>query len=199
MTFSWDEHYKSGGASGDPADYAKVRDWKMALIRKYVDLEKESVLDVGCGDLQFWDGNLPKHYTGIDISNAIIVKNRKAYPSARFVQANAGEIVNIPSDAVVCFDVLWHIIIDVEYNQTLYNIKNSARNTILIFTWSSDPSSIWTMLLNMKRGGYQKYRDFRKEGVPVFEPEFKLVETMQSPAFKCGSMFVFRRVTGCAT
>lgn len=34
MSFDWDEHYKRGGVSGDPADYTKGRAWKMGIIKK---------------------------------------------------------------------------------------------------------------------------------------------------------------------
>lgn len=199
MSFDWDDHYKSGGKSGDPADYAKSREWKKDIIRKYCDLKTESVLDVGCGDLQFWDGVLPTRYTGIDISRSIIAENRNRHPSRNFFAMDATIAMIAPSDAVICFDMLWHIIDDTDYECILRNLKNNATKTLFIFTWSRNPTKddLWTFIVselcNIKRGGYQKYRDFLKIAMPIFGDDFELVETVQNPVWPFASMYVFRR------
>ena len=61
MVFDWNEHYKQGGMSGEPEDYKISRGWKQNIIKKYCDLSKDSIIDIGCGDLQFWDEKLPKY------------------------------------------------------------------------------------------------------------------------------------------
>jgi SAM-dependent methyltransferase len=199
MSFDWDDHYKSGGKSGDPADYAKSREWKKDIIRKYCDLKTESVLDVGCGDLQFWDGVLPTRYTGIDISRSIIAENRIRHPSMNFFAMDATIAMIAPSDAVICFDMLWHIIYDTDYECIMRNLKNNATKTLFIFTWSSNPTKddLWAFIVseicNIKRGGYQKYRDFLKIAMPIFGDDFELVETVQNPVWSFASMYVFRR------
>lgn len=104
-----------------------------------------------------------------------------------------------PSDAVVCFDMLWHIIDDSDYQYILRNIRNNTRKTAFIFTWSSNPTKddLWAFIVsepcNIKRGGYQKYREFLKIAMPIFEPDFELVETVQNPVWSFASMYVFRR------
>jgi organic radical activating enzyme len=80
MIFDWNEHYKNGGLSGDPKGYEKSKIWKHSILSTYMhDSDDKSIIDVGCGDLQFWDGKLPANYTGIDISQEIAIKNQTVY------------------------------------------------------------------------------------------------------------------------
>lgn len=198
MAYDWDKHYKNGGVSGDPADYAKGRAWKMDIIKRYCNLDTDWIADVGCGDLQFWDGKLPKNYIGMDISCDIIRKNQVKYPLPLFICANAATPTTMKVDTVLCFDVLWHIINDRDYECILKNIANNAGKTAIIFTWSANPADedivtyLTSALCDLKRGGYQKYRDFLSIATPIFS-DFDLVEVAQNPVWKFGSMYVFRR------
>lgn len=199
MSYDWDKHYQQGGVSGDPTDYDIVRGWKMHIIRKYCNLQEDTFLDIGCGDLQFWNSHLPYHYTGIDISPTIIEKNKRSHPHHYFKAMNAANAFMFPKDVTLCFDMLWHIIDDTDYEHILHNIKNNTRRTALIFTWSANPTQddLWkaivTKVCDIRKGGYQKYRDFQKIAFPIFEPDFECVEVVQNLVWTFGSMYVFRR------
>ena len=75
MSIYWDNRYKSGTHSGNQSH----REWEHMCIDKHI-TDETSVLDVGCGDLAFWDGKLPRRYFGVDISPTIIQNNRKCHP-----------------------------------------------------------------------------------------------------------------------
>jgi 2-polyprenyl-3-methyl-5-hydroxy-6-metoxy-1,4-benzoquinol methylase len=212
MNFDWNEHYKKGGMSGDPNEYKLSRDWKKNIINKYCDLSKDDIIDIGCGDLQFWDGNLPKYYTGVDISPIIIQKNQNTYPESIFIVSSATNKLDISSNIVCCFDMLWHIIDDNDYINILKNIKNYSKRYIIIYTWNSNVFDkgilyrLFTNLVNFKHGkgfsfnqidndgGYQKYRDFLSIVLPIFEPEFKLINTYNNTHWKEGTMYIFEKV-----
>jgi len=63
----WDNWYTRGGNSGE-GSRGYYRIWKWHCIKKYVDIRNCSVIDVGCGDLDFWKEWDCKHYIGIDVS-----------------------------------------------------------------------------------------------------------------------------------
>lgn len=202
MSFDWDNHYKLGGQSGDPVDYAKSMAWKTDVIKKYCNVNTESFLDVGCGDMQFWNGEPPLNYTGMDISRDIIFKNHDKYPYCGFFCADASTPMYCPSDVVMCFDMLWHIADDDAYTDILQNIKNNAIDKILIYTWFCDPAkqnlatAVLSKLFDVWRRGYQKYRDFERIAMPIFTPEFELIGIEASDLWPCGAMYVFQRVEG---
>jgi len=211
MNFDWDNHYKSGGKSGDPLDYAKARDWKHNIIAKYCDIKSNSIIDIGCGDLQFWQGRKPAKYIGVDISQTIIDSHKLKYPDRTFICASSDKTLDISADMVMCFDMLWHIIDDEVYMKTLENIKKYSKRYIVIYTWNSNPfnigmkSRVFNMLVKFKKtrkidlsvttedGGYQKYRDFKKYAKQIFNGDFELIDEYTNDKWKFGSMYVFRK------
>ena len=71
----WEQRYSKGDTSG-PGSIGKAREWKWSIIDEEIPLI-DSVIDLGCGNLAFWEGRCPpKDYVGIDISPTIIRKNR---------------------------------------------------------------------------------------------------------------------------
>jgi 2-polyprenyl-3-methyl-5-hydroxy-6-metoxy-1,4-benzoquinol methylase len=199
MNFNWDTHYKQGGQSGIPDDYVKSRGWKHELISRHFNAGSDTMIDMACGDLQFWNDNPPKHYTGVDISQTIIDRHTKNHPLNKFICSNAATPLDIKADVVICFDMLWHIIDDDEYVKTLHNIKSYANNYIYIYTWNSDPETFITGILkhfvrNKPNVEYQKYRNYRKISDPILFPEFKLIETYRNDVWKIGTMYVYQRI-----
>lgn len=210
--FDWDEHYKSGGKSGDPSDYAKSREWKHSIISKYCDIKSNSIIDIGCGDLQFWQGRKPAKYTGIDISPTIIASHIEKYPDRRFICASSDELLDISADMVMCFDMLWHIIDDEVYINTIRNMAVYSKRYIIIYTWNSNPFNLgliqrmFNILIKFKRthkldfsitvddGGYQKYRPFKKYAKEIFNGDFKLIDEYTNDKWKFGTMYIFRKV-----
>lgn len=210
MIFDWNEHYKFGGKSGDPDQYSISRNWKKGIINKYCDITKDSLIDIGCGDLQFWDGKIPDNYTGIDISQVIIQKNKLLYPNAKFICSSATEQMDISANTVICFDMLWHIIDDDDYIKILQNIKKYSKNIIIIYTWNRNIFDkglifrIFSSLVTYKKtgildftqkdndGGYQKYRDFLSIATSIFEPEFSLLNKHTNEYWTEGTMYIFK-------
>ena len=205
--FDWDKHYSQGGKSGDPEDYKLARDWKFSLLKRYYIRDIDSILDVGCGDLQFWNNNLPLNYTGIDISQTVIDRHKYNYPEQKFICSNASEYVDVKANVVICFDMLWHIIDDNDYINILKNIKQYSNKYIYIYTWSENPLSFGIknrMLIALSSlvgkpcmiaddGGYQKYRDYLSISKEIFEPDFKLIETYTNDVWKFGTMYIYKK------
>jgi hypothetical protein len=211
MIFDWNEHYKTGGQSGDPEEYIKSRCWKHDVIERYCNLSTDTIIDIGCGDLQFWNHKLPNNYLGVDISPVIIKRNSEMHSQAKFIVSSASDKLNISADVVICFDMLWHIIDDIDYIKILQNIKSYSNKYIIIYTWNKnvfDKGPFYRLFATAVRykqtkvldfsqtdndGGYQKYRDFLNIATPIFSPDFDLVNKHTNPNCDVGTMYIFKK------
>ncbi len=181
----WIDRYNKKLGSGK-GSIGKVGKYKHKILRNYLkNYEDFSFLDFGNGDLSFWKGKPPKHYTGIDIAENIQEINRKKYEKL-FLTANLKEHQNIKADVVICFDVLFHIIDDIEYNDILLNLCLSSRKYIFVYTWMKRPKNY--------EESYQKYREFADFN-PIFETHgFKRISLFyEAKIDPCGAMYVFRK------
>src|SRR5208283_1191651 len=91
-----------------------------------------SVLDVGCGTgfyLQQWQTLGVASMAGLDISDWVVAKLARAYPSATFYRANVGAADSplraAAFDAVTALDVLVHLVDDGSYSRALENLHPS--------------------------------------------------------------------------
>lgn len=96
----------SGSYPNNNAAYCK------ALIKHLQLLNVNKVVDLGCGNLQSYKGNIDWSTTGIQYvgyeANHIALKElEKNYPEMRFEQAILGDIPE-PADAIIVKDVLIH-------------------------------------------------------------------------------------------
>ena len=178
----------------------------------------QSVVDVGCGDLSFWEGRECENYTGIDFSNPIIKKNMIHRPNWKFICANAEiEIKDLHKEAVFCMGVLFHIMDLKTYIQILNNLCTYSDNYIFIYTWINNPfryeakiarfiyalsklKIIWALKLLRKAfssdmfsdGHYQFYRPIEKQFGLFIRRGFTLVGLERHPN-NVGAVYVFKK------
>lgn len=211
LTFDWDKHYANGGMSGEPDFYTFMWKWKLKILKEYCNMKTDSFIDIACGDLQFWNNELPKNYTGIDISPSIIQKNKNLFPDTNFIISNAASPLNLTADNIICFNVLYHIIDDDEYKQILINLKNYSNKYIFIFAWNRNPLRkgiidwLFRLIVGFKKtrklsfpdtttdNEYIKYRNFLKIATPIFASEFKLIAEYTHKNYDCGTMYIYRK------
>lgn len=216
----WESRYSSGGESG-LGSVDENRHWKWSVIEKYLNSYNE-IIDVGCGDITFWKGRNCDNYTGLDISSDIIKKNQIQRPEWDFLVSSAEKRLDIKADVVFCLDILFHIMDNQIYKETIVNLCNYSKKWIFIFTWEKNPfedkryraKAEWNITKNpfkaIKRyftpsntdHHYQYYRDFI-DYMPIFaKHDFELVKihSIPYPPSKSypkpiGAMYVFRRKT----
>ena len=126
----WEKRYRKGGTSG-VGSTGEIRDWKWKIIQEHVG-EIDNVLDVGCGDLSFWEGRDCAEYLGIDISQTIIEQNRKSRPHWKFKVHQAGVPLHVQARIVLCLDVLFHIIDDNSFVRICQNLCTYSTEWICI-------------------------------------------------------------------
>jgi len=215
MTY-WEGNYKKGGTSG-PGSIGQVRRWKWESIGKYAG-QITDVIDVGCGDLSFWEGKTPpSRYIGIDISQTIIDRNRNRWPNSTFICSSADRTLKLEqARTVFCLDVLFHIMDDEIYKSILVNLTLYSSEWIFAYTWRKNPftSPIFrtrvalSSLLHRKLGLalenigdqssdglYQKYRKFEDYFPLLLENGFEIKARETSGRLDdLGLLYVFRHV-----
>jgi len=213
----WEQRYSSGGTSG-LGSISKAKVWKWSVIEQFVPVLNH-VVDVGCGDLSFWEGKECIDYVGIDISKTVIGENMKKRPKWLFIHTNSEKRINgIKKEVVFCMDVLFHIMDTKKFLKIIHNLCHYSEKYIFIHTWKNNPFNkryqiklFLRYLVNLKitsalyalkdllsaskkitDGKYQYFRPI-EDYLHVFtEQGFNLLEIKENPD-KFGALYIFAR------
>lgn len=186
----WENRYKNGGNSGK-GSRSVHKEYKWNVLDRHVG-NIDDIIDVGCGDLAFMDGKSVLNYIGIDISKTIIDINKKKYPNWKFINASSDEYIEgIDSSLVLCHDILFHILDDDVFINTLHNLTKYSNKYISIYNWHKNPLNKWYK--KQIKDSYQAYR--------ILDDYFYIFENMgfhckiieQSPYDKVGALYVFEK------
>lgn len=107
----WNARYVADPAKGSgPGSRGDNVILKNDIVRQTIAAYNiRSVLDIGCGDLATMGTLEIDRYTGIDISDVIVERNRQLRPQWQFMNEDlAGPFRPAPAELVLCFDVLIH-------------------------------------------------------------------------------------------
>lgn len=133
----WEKRYSRGRSSGI-GSIGNIREWKWNNIDSYVPCINH-VIDIGCGDLSFWEGRNCEDYFGLDVSRTIIERNKKNRSNWQFVTGKAEKrIEDLHKDVVFCFDLLFHIMDNNEFIHILENLCYYSKKWIFINTWKNN-------------------------------------------------------------
>ncbi len=133
----WEARYGAGGTSGT-GSVGAIRAWKWSVIDHFVGA-LDDVFDVGCGDLSFWEGRDCPKYLGIDLSDTILRRNRRARPTWAFVRADAAGRLRVHARIVLCMDVLFHVLEESRYRSILENLGAYSDEWLFVCTWNRNP------------------------------------------------------------
>lgn len=168
----WQKRYTSGGNSG-AGSYNELSYFKAEIVNRFIQEKNvQSVIEFGCGD-----GNQLKlmkytQYLGLDVAPASVVlcsTEFKDDATKSFMQYNPKSFFNrtyIMADAVVCLDVLYHIIPEEDFLKTLHDIFSCARKYVILYT-SIDAFKIEPYV----KGAHVRHRDtlLYLKGIKDFE------------------------------
>lgn len=163
----WNARYSQGNTSGY-GSYGEQLERKLALLKAIPEGSVQSVMEIGCGDFNWgkhvmFQLKLPmEQYTGFDISEYIVTRNKKLYPKCTFET-----MIGFPegkADLLMCVDVLLHIINDDEaraFVDKLHEVwtKGTFKYLVLTAYETPDPSI----------GGHVRVRafDYKRFGEPI--------------------------------
>jgi ubiquinone/menaquinone biosynthesis C-methylase UbiE len=177
----WNNRYHKG--SSGPGSFGAYRNWKWSVITTYVD--PQDVIDVGCGDLLFWEGKNCTCYVGIDFSDYVIKKARALRPEWRFICRNASEFIEgLKAEVVLCIALLFHVMDKEEYLQILENLCRYSSKWIFINCWVKNPLR--------SRKQHQIYRALEEDFGVFFNHNFELVN-VEVCFDQINAMYVFRK------
>jgi hypothetical protein len=195
----WNKKYSEGGISGR-GSIGFYRNWKWNHITKTIGTKFSSLIDVGCGDLSFWNHPIGNKilkqknfkYIGIDVSDNIIKRNRKFAPDFGFIVAPAHEEQpGLKASVVFALDLLFHIMNDEEYVMTLENLCNYTNQFLVVYTWNKNPFE----LQNVVTDGVSQY--FRKLGdhSHIFSKnDMESIQGLKVPYDEYGKLYIFKRL-----
>jgi len=182
----WDKRYSQGGTSGG-GSVGEIRDWKWKIITSFLP-KINHVIDVGCGDLRFWEGRDCDDYIGIDVSPTVIEKNRLLRPKWKFICQNAFiPIPDLKKPNVFCIDLLYHVLNQSHFFNILDNLCAFSEDLLFVYTLTSNPFGP-----AMTDGVYQA---FWKLGdyMDIFEDNgFKLLSLKKM--IPTAGMYIFKRL-----
>ncbi len=149
----------------------------------------EDVVDIGCGDLSFWEGRTCERYFGVDISPHIIKRNAEKRPGWAFVAWPAEGRLPLTGKVVLCLDVLFHILDDMKATKIMENLCEYSSEWVIVHAWWRNPLGE-----KVNDGVYQAFRPLDKT---LFSRlGFDLVEEAPAPeeVNPYGAMYIFRKI-----
>jgi len=181
----WERHYLLGGGSGH-GSAGKYREWKWGVIKLYVpQTSSMDVIDIGCGDLQFWHGRSCAKYLGIDWSETIITKNRKLRVGWDFLSLPAERYIpDIRAKIVLCFDLLIHIESVAIFRRILENLCWYSEDLIFVYNWIEARNADWRFCFYHPLEVHMDV--FQRAG-------FRLLARHEDDPSRYGAIYVFRK------
>ncbi|CAB3765076.1 hypothetical protein [Paraburkholderia humisilvae] len=100
----------------------------------------ESVLDVGCGDLEMIRGLAVQNYLGLDTSREALQMARRARPDWEFlhIDVSKSQPVLTPRQMAVCFEVLIHQPTEADYRKLIDFLARSTAGTLIVSGYVGD-------------------------------------------------------------
>jgi SAM-dependent methyltransferase len=144
----WNDRYSTNMDKGSgPGSRGIHLELKSRIIRGLVDRDEiASVLDIGCGDIEILRDVKVQKYTGIDISDVVIRRNRTLRPDWAFVCADvATDHVPKPADLVLCLDVLIHQKHLEAYTAIVSKAVHATRKIALFSGYAGPPPDGWNV------------------------------------------------------
>lgn len=194
----WNKKYANGGISGR-GSIGVYRNWKWVVIRNKIGMRFRNIIDVGCGDLSFWEHPIAnvilknsKSYVGIDISDHIVERNKKNNPSMWFICAGSHEEQQgIRGDLVLVMDLLFHIMDEENFEKTLENICKYANQDLVVYTWKNNPFDNLNDVTDGRSQYYRRLGDYEN----IFHSNDVILEQFKDVPFDpYGRLYFFRRI-----
>lgn len=135
----WNRRYETDLVKGSgPGSRNENLLLKGSIIKETIDQYAiNTVLDIGCGDIEILQDVTVEHYLGIDLSEIIIQRNKILRPHWTFVCADLAKGYDPPSaDLVLCLDVLIHQQSNRNYQMVLAKAMRAARKVGLVSGYS---------------------------------------------------------------
>lgn len=181
----WNNRYFAGGNSGKGSRGEELEEKTSIIIDLIKESGAKSVLDAGAGDGFFarkiLDACKGIKYHAVDFSENIMEKLVLEFGDKIDVYEIA-DITNklfIPSDVVICSDVLFHIQEHDDFIDAIYNLWNSAKMLTIFTAWNDNLTEQFPKL-----AAHVFYHKFPVDGYLAKCVEYKRIIELKSNPVK---------------
>ena len=140
-------------------------------------LKGKKILDIGCGTgyyIRYYLSKGADDISGLDITKKSIINLRREYPNLKFFNADISKKIPLKSkyDIVAAIGVLYHIVDDDKFENSIKNIRKAAKKGSLIiiqdnFLKKYQPPKAETHCYFRTHDHYKKI--LKKNGIEIIE------------------------------
>jgi SAM-dependent methyltransferase len=184
----WNRRYTTNHPEGSGIGSRGIHAWTkhIALAWAVALTQPDQILDIGCGDMVVSQVLPATCYTGIDISEVIIARNREQFPTYTFKMGDFLDLDLESSDLVVALDILIHQPSADVYRQCVQKLVGLARKGGIVSAFERLPvayfdsttffyESIVATLTNAGAKQVVKLGEYRETGLYLFLKEPSLI------------------------
>jgi SAM-dependent methyltransferase len=146
----WNDRYETNIEKGSgPGSRNKNLELKRQIVSHYIKkYQIESILDLGCGDIELIRDLDIKNYYGVDISDVVIKRNQTIRPDLVFERSNiCNMLFTENADMVLCLDVLIHQKSYADYEAVIRTALDRAGKLALISGYIQPPEG-WNVFFH---------------------------------------------------
>ena len=173
-SYYWINRYAIGGNSGG-GSYGILARYKADVLNKFVKQHRiDSVIEFGCGDgnnLSLF--NFPS-YLGVDISDLIILQNKKKFIGNNhwaFMSLESSTAFSYKADLTLSLDVIYHLVEDEVFEFYMSSLFKSSTKFVIIYSSNVDFDH---------PAAHVRHRKF-SNWIDAHRPEFELFAMMDNP------------------
>ncbi len=130
----WPERGSGIGSRGENLSY------KRHLLTEVGISDANSVLDIGCGDMEVIRNFRLSQYTGLDLSPVALARGREIFPHGRFYLGLPQDLEQ--AEIVLCFEVLIHQQSRDDYNELVSYAAAHASKSLIISGYEQETDAI---------------------------------------------------------
>ncbi len=144
----WENHYQKNGNSGT-GSYGRLAEFKAEIVNRFLEKEQiQTVIEIGCGDGNQISLIHYQSYTGVDVSDFIIEKNRIRYQEDKTKQFFCAETdrekySTFRYEMAISMDVIFHLLEDSVFYRYMDDLFAFAERFVIIYSSNHEEYTRW--------------------------------------------------------
>lgn len=143
----WEKHYQNNGTSGT-GSYNRLASFKAEFLNKWlIDHQVKNVIELGCGDGNQLSMIHYDNYTGVDVSETIIKKNKERFTNdnnkAFYVRYPKESYMNKKYQLSISMDVIFHLLEEDIYEEYMKDLFECSEEYVIIYSSNHEEFTKW--------------------------------------------------------
>lgn len=155
----WNEHYLAQGTSGS-GSYHRLAAFKAEILKAFLQAAKiKATIELGCGDGNQLRLTSYRDYTGIDVSEVVIQKDREQFaqmPNYRFYCSltQRSEYIGRKYDLALSMDVIFHLLEQSVFEAYMKDLFSLSERYVVIYSSNHEAYTPWPEFRHRNFTGY---------------------------------------------